>query len=301
MSETMTQADQYEGWRRLLAGERVELHPNPEDALSGFYRVRRGKDGAFEPVSIFRDDSGLQFVRGGKVVDGAEVWPFCAKYPVTYQDYEAVAERNEQWSDVNDAVVGHNRAPVGDTPEAILDRVADLEREAEKLIKVGAATTQAAADQASDVANTFGELETRAIRLHKDEKDPHLEAGRVVDRKWFPIRDKAADLKRRLKAVVVTPFLTKKREEQERAQVAAVQSGAAPDTVAPVRAVAGSSKRSSGLRTYYRAEIEDKAKLLDSLKDHPEVVACIRSIANAAAAKKIALPGCKIVSEQRAA
>ena len=38
-----------------------------------------------------------------------------------------------------------------------------------------------------------------------------------------------------------------------------------------------------------------------TLKDNPEVLETIQRIANAAAAKKIALPGCRVVEDRRAA
>ena len=190
---------------------------------------------------------------------------------------------------------------MADDIDALKDRIEDLAREAEKLIAAGPAQTDAESDQASDLAQTFGELENRIKRLHQTEKEPHLEAGRGVDRKWFGLRDRAAELKRRLKLAVVTPFLAKKVEATEKADAAAVLSGADPATLPNVRLTAGSCKRASALRTYYSAEIEDKAKLLDALKDHPEVLACIQAIADAAAKQKIALPGCRIVKEQRAA
>jgi hypothetical protein len=198
-------------------------------------------------------------------------------------------------------VIGHNLAPAGDSIEAITERLEDLAREAEKLIAAGAATSQDLSDQASDLANTFGELENKVAALHKIEKEPHLEAGRAVDRKWFGLRDRAADLKKRLKAIVVTPWLVKRKAEVEAAAVKAIAAGTDPAALPQQRTTAGSSKRQSAIRTYYRAEIEDRAKLLDNLRDHPEVIACIQRIADAAAARKVALPGCKVIAEQRAA
>jgi hypothetical protein len=47
-------------------------------------------------------------------------------------------------------------------------------------------------------------------------------------------------------------------------------------------AFAGASKRSSALRTYHRAEIEDKVKLIEALQNHPEVHETVQKIANAA-------------------
>lgn len=290
-------------WLNALKGEVAPIHDG--DPQPGFYRVRRkGRD--VESACAFWFDSGTGDLRchmDGQNFDlqrALEIWPYASKKPVTKEAYgERI--RDGKWPGDNAAVVGHNAAPVGDDAASIADRIEDLSREAAKLIAAGAAKTEAESDQASDLANTFGELEGKTKDLHKAEKDPHLEAGRVVDRKWFPLRDRAAELKTNLKRVVVTPFLTKKNDEIKKAQTAAVASGVAPDALPQVRTTAGSSKRATGLRTYYRAEITDKAQLLESLKDHPDVVACIQKIADAAASKKLALPGCKVIEEQRAA
>jgi hypothetical protein len=295
--------DQWTWWQNALAGSAASITDG--EPQTGYYRVRRkGQDG-FSPVAYWTDSkTGKQRCHlDGKDFDeqrALEIWPYASKQPVTAEAYDERL-RTGKWPDEHAAVVNHNRAPVADDIAALQDRIEDLAREAEKLIAAGPAQTDAESDQASDLAQTFGELETRIKRLHQAEKDPYLEAGRVVDRKWFGLRDRAAELKRRLKLAVVTPFLTRKREETEQADATAVLSGADPATLPNVRLTAGSSKRSTALRSYFRAEIEDKAKLLDALKDHPELFACIQAIADAAAKQKIALPGCRVVKEQRAA
>jgi hypothetical protein len=286
-----------------LAGNAASITDG--EPMTGFYRVRRKGQEGFSPVAYWIDSkTGKQRCHlDGKDFDeqrALEIWPYASKQPVTADAYD---ERllTGKWPDEHSAVVNHNRAPVADDIAALQDRIEDLAREAEKLITAGPAQTDDDCNQASDLAQTFGELEGKISRLHKVEKEPFLESGRAVDRKWFGLRDRAAELKRRLKAAVVTPFLAKKVEETEKADAAAVLSGADPATLPSVKLTAGSSKRSTGLRTYYRAQIEDKAKLLDALKDHPEVLACIQAIADAAAKQKLALPGCRIVAEKRAA
>lgn len=299
----MTADTQWTWWQNALVGSAASIIDG--EPQTGYYRVRRkGQDG-FSPVAYWTDSkTGKQRCH----LDGAdfdpqralEIWPHASKRPVTSEAYDERL-RTGKWPDEHSAVVGHNKSPVADDIAALKDRIEDLAREAETLIAAGPAQTDAESDQASDLAQTFGELENRIKRLHQAEKDPFLESGRAVDRKWFGLRDRAAELKRRLKLAVVTPFLAKKVEETEKADATAVLSGADPATLPNVRLTAGSSKRSTALRTYFRAEIEDRAKLLDALKDHPEVLACIQAIADAAAKQKIALPGCKVVREQRAA
>jgi hypothetical protein len=291
-------------WLNALAGNRSAIEVNTPQP--GFYRMKRKGNGTIEMVAIaYWTDSNTGELRchlNGDDFDryGLEIWPWASKNPVSKEDYDARL-RDGKWPGEHAAVVGHNAAPPDDSPEAIAERIADLAREAEKMIEAGAAADQPSCDQASDLANLLGELAGKCEDLHAAEKRPILEAGRAIDRKWFVPRDLASALKARLKQIVVTPWLTKQKAEADRAAAAAVAQGAPIDTIATPKVTAGSSKRPTALRTYFRAEIEDRAKLLDHLKDHPDVIACIQKIANAAAAKKITLPGCRIESEQRAA
>lgn len=299
-------ADPWAWWKNALNGVFDQIQA--DEPKTGFYRSRR-KDKTsgqvtFHRVAYWYKDGGVLCCQvDGKPVDdlrAREMWPYVSQRPITYEVFDAV-RNGKPWPDINEVVAGHNQAPVADTVEAIQERIEDLAREAERMMKAGGATEQAIADQASDLANTFGELQNKIVDLHKAEKAPHLEAGRAVDKKWFGLRDRADDLKRRLKATVVTPWLTKKAAEAEAIKVAAITAGKSLDEAPQVRATAGSSKRSSGLRTYYFAEITDKAALLESLKDHPRLVALLQEIADDAAKKQVALPGCVVKSEKRAA
>lgn len=298
--------DPWAWWTNALQGVFGEI--SADDPKTGFYRSRR-KDKqtgevTFAPVAYwYKDDGTLRCQIDGRDVpelDAREAWPYVSRRPITHELFTAV-RAGAPWPDLNDVVIGHNQAPVDDTDAAIAERLDDLAREAERMLNAGAATDQAMADQASDLANSFGELQNKVIGLHKSEKQPSLDAGRAVDTKWFGLRDRADELKRRLKAVVVNPWLNKKSQEADVAKRAALQAGAPLESVAETRVTAGSSKRSTGLRTYYFAEITDRAALFESLKEHPEVVALIIKIANAAATKQVALPGCVVKSEKRAA
>lgn len=295
--------DPWKWWRDALAGKVAPIQDG--EPQTGYYRVRRkGREG-FVPVAYWRDtQSGEQRCHmDGQDFDAQralEIWPYASKNPVTVEAYgERV--RTGKWPDESAAVLGHNQGPPADDLSSIQDRIEDLAREADRLIALGAASDEASCDQASDLANTFGELESKADKLRADEKAPHLEAGRHVDAKWRPIVDRAAELKKRLKAIVVTPFLRRKEQERQQSAAKAIAAGTPVEQLPEVRTTAGSSKRATALRTHYRAEIEDRAKLLEHLREHPAVISCIQTIADGAAKQKIALPGCRIVSEQRAA
>lgn len=287
-------------WRKLLAGEKTPIHDG--DPQAGFYKIQ-APDKSWLPVTYWFLDGKLRCRISGKDVDeqiAREKWSFALKNAIPYETYKLVIEGGA-WPNENAAVAGHNKAPVDDTLEAINERIEDLAREAEKMIVIGGATSAAIADQASDLANTFGELEKKADRLREDEKAPHLDAGRAVDGKWRTVINRANDLKARLKRYVVTPFLTQQEVEKQKVQAAAVAKGVAPDAVPEVRTTAGSSKRSTGLRTVKSAQIDDYAKLLDHLKEHPAIKEAVQTIANASAKAGVPLPGMTIKSEKVAA
>lgn len=299
----MTTKNDLTMYRRLLAGERLGIDAN--EPWPGYYRLRRrGRDG-YIPVAFWHDthDGTLRCHLDGADVEekrAIDLWPYAAKNPVSGADY-TVRMNSGKWPGEHEAVIGHNQAPLDDTPEAIGERIEDLAHEAEKLIKGGAALTQAGCDQASDLANTLGELEGKCNKLHGVEKAPHLEAGRAVDRKWFGLRDHAAGVKQTLKRLVVTPFLRKKEEEVEKAAIAAVSKGAEPETVPQPKITAGTVKRSTALRTQTSAEVEDWPALMAALADHRAMKETAQGIANASAKAGIELPGTKIIKTKVAA
>src|SRR5215469_5199732 len=201
---------------RLLAGERLPIDAN--DPWSGFYRIRlKSRTGEWSPIAYWYDSHTKELrcqIDGHDINErqAQELWPYAAKNPVSRNDFSE-RQRTGKWPGEHEAVIGHNVAPPDDTPESIGERIEDLAREADRLIKRGAANTEADSDQASDLANTLGELESKCTLLHKVEKDPHLNAGRAVDATWFPLRDRARQVKALLKQIVVTPYLMRRQME----------------------------------------------------------------------------------------
>lgn len=288
-------------WQHAVGGVVAPIDAN--DPQTGYFKVREKRGGELVPVAFWWKDGECRCRINGNDVSAeraVELWPWASRHPVTYEDYTARIKTGK-WPGEHEAVIGHNKAPMADDAEGIKERIEDLAREAEKMIAAGAATSEAISDQASDLANTFGEIESKIRELHKTEKEPHLEAGRVVDKKWFGLRDLAADLKRRLKLVVVTPFLNKKADEAAKAAQAAVQAGANPETLPQTRITSGSSKRSTALRTQISAEVTDWDAIITALKAHPDVREAIQKIANASAKAGVELPGMKIIKTKVAA
>ena len=233
--------EQWIWWQNALAGKVAPIDAErTTDRL--LPRSPQGQDG-FSPVAYWLDsktDKQRCHVNGKDFDEqrALELWPYASKRPVRPDAYQ---ERLRQRQVAGRACRcrGPQQSARWPTIAALEDRIEDLAREAGKLIAAGPAQSDEEANQATDLAQTFGELEGKISRLHKDEKEPYLEAGRTVDRKWFGLRDRAAELKRRLKAAVVTPFLTRKRQETENAEAMAVLSGADPATLPQTRADGG--------------------------------------------------------------
>ena len=81
---------------------------------------------------------------------------------------------------------------------------------------------------ASDRASTFGEIEKKIEELRTAENKPHVDAQSAINSKWRPLKERAADLKARLKAIVVTPFQIARDQKQKAEAAAAIAKGADP-------------------------------------------------------------------------
>jgi hypothetical protein len=303
--------DQFEKWKKLLAGEPVEMHEN--EPIPGYYRTRMGKDGPWVPVAIWNDAKGETLaLRAGSVVDVGQVWPYCAKHPIAYATYQTVAERGEDWPDQHPAVaaMGHNAGPADDSFEGLTEAITELGREAEKLIKAGGAKTQAEADQASHLANKIGELQKKADEQRKKEKQPHDDKAKEVQQKWLPLIQ-AADIYKRIKEAVITPFLkaedAKLRAAEQaalRAAASAVQTGAGPvepPLPLPTAKAGSAGRRSIALRTVTRVAITDRAALLEYFKDRQEITEALQDMAEKAVKAGITPPGVEVQKDQVAA
>ena len=208
-------------WERRLAGEVIPLTDGEPDY--GFYRVRSRDKMTWRAVAYWYADDGSLRCR----IDGAdldeqranELWTWASRSPIKHDLYLAVRS-GEPWPDLNPEVTRTNQAPDDNSFEALQERIDDLGREAERLIRAGAANSQEAADQAADVANKLAELRGKADKQRDYEKRPHLEAGRAVDDKWRPILT-AADIYSRLKDVVCKPWLAAQKAVKDRAEAEA--------------------------------------------------------------------------------
>jgi hypothetical protein len=313
------EAAEYQWWRDALAGKVAPIHDG--DPMPGFYRIKRKnkqtQEITFAAVAYWKQDGQVRcHVNGQDLPDlrAMELWPYASKTPVAWETYDAVM-KGAGWPDMHEGATQDrsNSAamPPDDSYEGLKDRIENLCRDAEALLKKGAAQTQDDADQASDLANRLGELQKKADAARAAEKKPHDDAAKAVQAKWSPVIA-AADVYRRIKASVITPFLAEQdrkrraaEDQQRRAEVEAARAGAPPPepppaAVAPVKAGSG-SRRSVALRTVKDVEIEDRAKVLEFFKDNEQVTALLKTLAERAVRAGVDVPGAKIIERKVAA
>lgn len=308
--------DQYDFWRRRMAGEVVPIHDGEPQA--GFYRLKT-RDGNWQAVAYwFATDGSLRCRVGGKDINeqtACERWPWASKSPITHEVYKAVIAGGP-WPDQHDGVTrdraNSDNAPADESFDGLKDRIEDLARDADALIKAGAAADQSAADRASDLANRLAELHKSADIARAAEKRPHDEAARAVQAKWTPLMG-TAEIYKRIKAVVITPFLvaedTKRRAAETAARLAAEEAAKAGQPIPePAPAVqraapkAGSGgRRSVALRTVKVITISDRAALLAFFAANEQITEVLQKLAEKATAAGVAVPGVTVTEEQRAA
>lgn len=306
--------DQYDFWRRRLAGEVIPIHDGEPQA--GFYRVRNREKTIWRPVAYWFKDGALRCrVSGDNTEDqrAMELWPYASKNPVTHEAYQAVIDGG-LWPDQHEGATADRinsvNAPDENSFEGLQDRIADLARDAEKLIAAGAAKTQTDADQASDLANRLGELHKAADAARATEKKPHDDAAKAVQAKWLPVLT-LAEVYKRIKAAVVTPFLVEqdriRREAQAQAYRAAAEAAKKgqepappPPVIAPVKAGSG-GRRSVALRSVKVITITDRPAALAFFADNQMVSDLLQTLAEKATRAGVTVPGVTVTEEQRAA
>lgn len=296
----MTKTDQWSWWRAALTGADQPIHEDQPE--SGFYRVRAGKGGPFEPVAIWRDaKSGeVRAVRDGRPVDPFKIWTWACRNPVSEKEYRKVVAGGE-WSDAPPpvAVAGHN------LPQDDAERLALLLKEESEVI---IAWLREGPIEDEDRAAAAAELTKRAIRyakeaedLRKREKKPHDDAARAVQVKWSPIVAGFEFLNTSLKRALDDFLRAKKREAEEAAREAAKDDPFGLPAVAPVKASVGNVGATVTLRSYKVARLTDPAAFLAANATNAVILEAAQKVANALARAGATSPGMEIVTEERAA
>lgn len=319
-------------WQGALADpskigtEELPIHPG--EYQLGYYRTRR-KNGPWEPVGIYPDENGVVVAfRGDRQVDDIpELFQWCCRHPVSYEAYIGALE-GENWPD-DDPTVAAQIAPkpatIGDNSgyideaEVLRDQIEAAQEGADAYKKI---TDDAALAKAQSLRSRLLELSGEATKKHKAEKAPHLEAGRAVDKKWFPLRDAAKDTADAIRAAMgewETEKLHRQREAEREAEqkrlkaeaeaAKAAEAGKPAPDPGPAPAVAPVSVAPAPIKgTYGKAasvsvkvvvkEVTDWTKLATYMSGHPETQDLLRKLAQRALdAGRTDIPGITTAEE----
>jgi len=327
-------SDEFYYWREALAGKKMLIHADKPQ--SGYYRKRAFKGGPWLPVAIWtHKDSGQQVARvAGEMVDPLSVWTWVADKPVA-KDAAQQAFKDGTWpgdAAPVSASMGDNNPPT----EPIELIPLEIEAATQWLGKVKTISNQTDADIASNRVSNLRDLKKKAEAAHKAEKEPHLEAGRAVDKKYKPkIDDADIAVKSLLAAITVyqnaerarlqkiaDEKAAKERAEWERQQATARAKAEAeaaekqvtledilseappppPPKAEPVKVKSGgASGKAVSLRTVKVATVTDYDKALVALKDHPELRDLVQKLADRACKAGVPLAGVEFSTQQVAA
>ena len=267
-------------WRATLAGKPQPIHEDQPQI--GYYRTKGGKGRHPEPVAIYEADGELVALRGAAPADPFEVWTWVCQNPISYEVYQAVAERGEPWPDMDQTVaaqIGNNNPPT-DEAELIREQIEAASAGVKEYAKI---TDDETAAKAQSLRSRLLELKGQAEKAHKAEKEPHLKAGREVDGKWLPVAKDAAGAADKIRAALTAYENEKLRIERERQ--AAIQEAArkaqeagrvapAPEPApapAPSAPIKGAYGRAASVRVVKLATVVDQDALYVALRDNAEV------------------------------
>jgi len=252
----------YSWWQRALLGHFGPIHEN--DPQPGYYRMRKGRGGAWVPVAIWFEEgrSGINCLVAGMERNAYDVWTWVCRYPIAYETYVAVAEDGKPWPEEVPAL-GHNSQSLNEA-EVVGEEIEALSLSAMNWLEtLPTIENQSDADKAANYADRFSALETRAEEARIIEKRPSLEEGREIDARWKPVVSKAQDAKAKMKKAI-EPYLVGERQRRiEMARLAFQGSETTfdPTDIEPPRA--GTNGRRVGLRSKYTVRITEPSALMD--------------------------------------
>jgi hypothetical protein len=195
-------------------GKTLIVTTSPEE---GWFRAQY-KGGQWEPVVIWQDGERWFALRGiepnRKVIEADDVWTWCCRYPISFAEYERVAEQGAEWSDVDSVVHSQRKGPPrpgsnepGDEAEMLKDQIASAVAGASKYGKLKKWTTRGKTKvpevesfiksdddlaKAQSLRARLNELSGEGDKKFHAEKDPITRDGKRVDDRWR-FRDEADD------------------------------------------------------------------------------------------------------------
>jgi hypothetical protein len=213
----MTIADDYDFWRRAIAGEKQNVQENAPQC--GFYKRRTHRDGPWLPVAFFMKEGKICCGFQGQFADPIDQWTYACGHPVTEEAYRAYFE-NGHWPDEPAPAAPRSNMP-GDPFAALMAEAGDKMENARRWLNEHpeGAATDVEANYARNLQQMLAKLKAEADPMHKAEKAPWLKGGKDVDDR-FRFREDLQDLATKLERQGWAPFvrsedLRKKKEAEK--------------------------------------------------------------------------------------
>lgn len=318
--------DAYAYWRDACAGTFGPI--SPDDPKPGRYRMRKGKNGPYQPVAIFMQDGAVKAAVGKEFVDPLTIWTWCADKPVSEADYKAAMFTGKWPGDID---IGHNSGDLS-LKEEIEERASlSLEWLAKNGIK-----TQVDSDMAANYRGSLLKLEKTAEEEFAAKKKPHEEAVerirleykplietargaintlRIENGKWQKKQEDEENARRKQayeaeQAAIKAKWLAEAAARAKKLEQDPVAALTDPEPVLPVLPPppepakiksGGQTGRSQGLKNETTYPVVDHAKALAYFADHDEIKALVQKLATKVSKAGVAVPGVEKKTERVAA
>jgi hypothetical protein len=302
-------------------GKTLIMTTTPEE---GWFRVK-SKEGPWEPVVIWQDGETWNALRGiepdRKAVHADDVWTWCCRYPISFEEYERVAEQGAEWSDVDPAVHAQRKGPPkpgdnsGDRSESEM-LADDIKAALDQLRQYKPIKDDEHAGKAQSLRSRLLELHRKADKTREKLVRPHLDAQQAINGEWQPLVKDAkagADTLRGSLEGYESAKLAKRRAEEEAARKAAAaaeqarqeqeQSFLVPEpaplpepspapTPPPETTIKGSYGRAASVSTEWVVTgIADQDAVYQYMRDHADLKACLLDLAKRGTKAGHAVPG----------
>ena len=320
---------EFDWWEKAVAGEPVEI--TPDCPMSGFYRMRRHKDGPWLPAMIRMHDGVLRCrVGDNSSADPYEVWTYCAGNPMSKKAVAYAFQNGGRWE--GDAPhIGDNSGG-----SSLAEQIKEYAAQAVSWLRKSGVTDEKSKDMAANYRSELLRLNKEADTQREAEKRPHDDASKAVQAKWKPLLDASKNAADEIRDAL-TDFMTaeKRRLEAEqrakweaeqraiaaaRAEIEAQRAKAlADDPIAaltspepelpmvptpptPVKVQAGGQRgRKTGLREVTRYVVTDHKAALTFFCEHDDVRELIAKLAERAGKAGVNVPGVEKKIEEVAA
>lgn len=324
-------ADNYDWWRKAIAGENPPIHENEPQA--GYFKVRR-KGEPWEPVAIWPVGGELVAIRSGKSVSVSDIWTWAARHPVAHKVYQDAVDGKGWPEDIDadiaavkaeqaapgpaEATIGHNSAP---EHEVLMGEIETLDAAFDAWIKERGGTITTEEDNAKTVTwqERYAALAKKAKDTHEALKRPIIEAGRTIDANWKRPQERAKAGKDKVGAAALAYRVEKDRLRREAEAKAAEEARIAREAAAKAAAEAAEKGEEAppppppvqvarpaptGLRTVSVTQITDlRAAVLAILDADPQQVDifdAVKKVATRMIKAGVPVAGAAIVEEKRA-